>query len=250
MTCHFGLKDELDGMVLRNHEKLADSRGTDEESLESELDRSILLKTIMHVCDISNPCKPWIVSKQWAIRVFEEFMLQGDKEKMANLPVSPNFDRGSKLSHLQVNFVDYIVGPFFVALTNVIPKVHECCENMLSNRSEWHRVIELEIMEDAALDETHKIEETKKWLLRQIKFKDVMDLVLKEHGDVQDEEEMLAEQDDQISDNERLSDSKRKSDYNKRRKTLQIFETLATPIDTTSTEAAVSELERPSEKDE
>ena len=84
MTCHFGLKDELDGVVMRNSdlEKEQEAAGSEvttaagsateggsgggggvkrdklvETCLSSELDRTILLKTIMHVSDISNPCK-------------------------------------------------------------------------------------------------------------------------------------------------------------------------------------------------
>lgn len=35
--------------------------------IASELDRSIILKAVLHVADISNPCKPWDISKVGAM---------------------------------------------------------------------------------------------------------------------------------------------------------------------------------------
>jgi hypothetical protein len=46
-------------------------------------------------------------------------------------------------AELSVNFVDFIVAPFFMALTSLLPKVHECCSLMRENRAMWHtRVLE------------------------------------------------------------------------------------------------------------
>ena len=59
----------------------------------SNEDRKMLAELLCHCADVSNPCKPWEVSKNWSDRVIEEFFAQGDREKEAGLVVSANMDR-------------------------------------------------------------------------------------------------------------------------------------------------------------
>jgi len=218
MTCHFSLKEELDGVILRNakeNQSILKSRGGPASTSAaasisgsgggsggssaagaggvesgdtrsslgkpSELDRCIILKTVLHVADISNPCKPWATSKIWADRVLEEFLQQGDREKAESLPVSPNMDRNTtKQAELSVNFVDFIVGPFFMALTNLLPKVHQCCALMQANRSEWHGRIEEDIMSRDTLTQDQKVEELARWKRRDLAFNEVVAPLIQE----------------------------------------------------------------------
>src|SRR3546814_9121195 len=63
---------------------------------------------------------------------------QGDREKNENLPVSPNMDRDTThQSELSINFIDFIVAPFFIGLSGLLPRVRECCEQLSSNRNNW-----------------------------------------------------------------------------------------------------------------
>ena len=211
MTCHFALKEELDGVILRNQppspsssEAMAALRISQSESgggggglnddddddggggggggggeqLDSDLDRTVLLKTVLHVADISNPCKPWAVSKIWSDRVLEEFFAQGDAEEALSLTPTPNMARATtKQAELSVNFVDFIVGPFFMALTSLLPKVFECCEFMRDNRAEWHRRIVKDYEASAAagtIAAAKKDEAVAKWTRREVAFNDVV----------------------------------------------------------------------------
>ena len=38
--------------------------------------RQLLLNAILHMADISNPCRPWGLCKKWSDMVVEEFFLQ------------------------------------------------------------------------------------------------------------------------------------------------------------------------------
>lgn len=57
--------------------------------------RQFVLQIALKCADISNPCRPWEISRKWSIKVCEEFFRQGDYERQLNLPVTPQFDRYS-----------------------------------------------------------------------------------------------------------------------------------------------------------
>jgi len=186
MTFHFSLKSELDGVLLRNHPANASdgaglSSGSSSSSssgsavevkaLESDLDRLVLLKVVLHVADISNPCKRWEVGKLWSDRVLDEFFAQGDAEKAMDLPRTPNMDRDTtKQAELSVNFVDFIVGPFFMALTELLPRMHECCALMQANRASWTAIVVKDLEARPDLDAAKKQEDVAKWTSREVGF--------------------------------------------------------------------------------
>jgi len=255
MTCHFSLKEELDGVILRNakeNQSMLKPRGAagnsgaggagagagggggtraggaggggggeDEAALGvSELDRCIILKTVLHVADISNPCKPWAISKIWADRVLDEFLAQGDREKSEKLPVTPNMDRDTtKQAELSVNFVDFIVGPFFMALTNLLPKVHRCCALMQANRNEWHGRIEKDITSRDSLTQEQKVEELARWNRRHLAFNEVVAPLIQE-----------AQAQTRASNEVRDKQVR----HAKRRSTLRMFEDISQQLERTS----------------
>jgi hypothetical protein len=83
MTCHFGLTEELKATGMRSGDVIASMLSAGKGRADSaspslpddtptELtrqDRDVLLKTILHAADISNPCKPWDLCKLWSDRV-------------------------------------------------------------------------------------------------------------------------------------------------------------------------------------
>jgi hypothetical protein len=55
--------------------------------------------------------KPFPIAKKWAMRVTDEFFLQGDQEKAKNLPLTPMCDRGTQgRVALQKGFIDFVIG--------------------------------------------------------------------------------------------------------------------------------------------
>jgi len=63
---------------------------------------------------VSNPAKPWELSKEWSSRVMDEFFKQGDAEAEAGLPISPFMDRSkTNIAQCQVGFINILIKPFF-----------------------------------------------------------------------------------------------------------------------------------------
>jgi 3'5'-cyclic nucleotide phosphodiesterase len=161
------LHDAASGHLAGTAEELADI---------SPADRLIMLKNFMHAADISNPTKPWNVSKAWSDRVLEEFFNQGDRERKEGLPLSPNTDRATvKQPQMTVNFIDFVVAPLFIALSAMLPGAQLCVDILNENRTIWSNKLKEDIEQDNALATSDaKNEAKKKWERRDTVFRGVL----------------------------------------------------------------------------
>nr|CCA15424.1 PhosphoDiEsterase family member (pde1) putative [Albugo laibachii Nc14] len=108
-------------------------------SIKNLGDKKLLLKMILHTCDVSNPAKPRETMLRWTHRVIEEFFVQGDMEKQLNMPISPFMDRETiVLKKMQVGFADFIVIPLFTIWAQLLPQVQAGPFKVLQgNREFW-----------------------------------------------------------------------------------------------------------------
>ena len=53
-------------------------------------------------------------------------------------------------AQLSINFIDFIVAPYFVALTSLAPRVRRCVRYLARNRARWVEMRETEIRDAAA----------------------------------------------------------------------------------------------------
>ncbi|XP_063983222.1 uncharacterized protein LOC135165656 isoform X4 [Diachasmimorpha longicaudata] len=87
---------------------------TNSLDMERAEDRHFILQISLKCADISNPCRPWDISRKWAYKVCEEFFRQGDYERQLNLPVTPLCDRSSiSIPKIQVGFFEFVVTPLY-----------------------------------------------------------------------------------------------------------------------------------------
>lgn len=64
-------------------------------NMENEDDRHFILQIALKCADISNPCRPWEISRKWSQKVCEEFFRQGDYEQQLGLPLTALCDRSN-----------------------------------------------------------------------------------------------------------------------------------------------------------
>jgi hypothetical protein len=102
-------------------------------------DKKLLLKMILHTCDVSNPAKERETMLRWTDRVVEEFFVQGEMEKQLGLPVSPFMDRDTiVIKKMQVGFADFIVSPLFSVWAQILVNINSVAYRSLqSNREFW-----------------------------------------------------------------------------------------------------------------
>ncbi|GMI28856.1 hypothetical protein TeGR_g3547, partial [Tetraparma gracilis] len=116
--------------------------GRFDDALETKtLTKGLLSSMLLHIADVSNPVRPFSVSRRWAEAVQEEFFRQGDKEKALGLECTTYMDRdAADLPGMQLAFIDAFVGPAFRSVADFLPSIHDyCLERLASNRAEWKK---------------------------------------------------------------------------------------------------------------
>lgn len=107
--------------------------------------KMLIMNTILHSADVSNPARGWEVSKKWADVCIEEFFKQGDKEKELGIPVQFLNDRENlNFPNSQIGFIEFMIAPFFAAQIWLWPGLFEYGENLSSNIGDWQDMWEKE----------------------------------------------------------------------------------------------------------
>ena len=106
-------------------------------------EKEFILSCFLHLADLSNPCRPYDISKSWAERVSEEFFLQGDKERERGSDISPLCDRFSvNIAKGQIGFISGVIIPFITPICREIKGLRFLLDNSKENRDRWTSVID------------------------------------------------------------------------------------------------------------
>lgn len=121
-----------------------------EVDMKKEENKIFLMCMSLHISDFTNPSKNWSESQKWTCLVYEEFFVQGDKEKELGLPIGMLNDRVStNLAKSQMGFIDFIVQPSFELFHRYLPKVQPHIDQIKWNRNKWDSMVpECEVFKD------------------------------------------------------------------------------------------------------
>ncbi|KAF4518325.1 hypothetical protein B566_EDAN009113 [Ephemera danica] len=160
---HCFLQEKKNTSVLENHHWrsavgcllescVAEQLGPHREALEQQISSLILatditrqqefitrFKIALKCADISNPCRPWDISKKWSQKVCEEFFRQGDYERRLNLPVTSLCDRHTtSVPKIQAEWQAFLVSPLAM---NMMTHLRE-------NQTRWEALLSSELAEE------------------------------------------------------------------------------------------------------
>ena len=142
----------------------------DVHDFSKEDNRIFLMCMCLHISDLTNPTKRWKGSEKWTLLVYEEFFVQGDKEKELGLPVGDLNDRSKiNLAKSQMGFIDFIVQPSFEVFAQFLPRVDIHIENIKMNRTKWSTLV----------SECEKLKESGNFLMK--KFKEIEEKEEEDH---------------------------------------------------------------------
>ncbi|XP_047543966.1 cAMP-specific 3',5'-cyclic phosphodiesterase 4A-like isoform X1 [Vanessa atalanta] len=113
--------------------------------------RHLVLQIALKCADISNPCRPWEISRKWSLKVCEEFFRQGDYERKLNLPVTALCDRHTtSIPKIQTGFFKYVVTPLITEWHRFLQNdlSAQMLENLAYNQTKWESFVVQEIAEE------------------------------------------------------------------------------------------------------
>jgi hypothetical protein len=125
------------------------------DQLCTEENKKLIVRTLMHGADLSNPCKPWKSCFAWAKAVLEEFFAQGDEEKRLGLPIGMLNDRNKvSLPNSQLGFIQFMVAPLTSAYVKIFTTWQCLATTLASNTEEWARLFQ----EESGTDSTNRVQ--------------------------------------------------------------------------------------------
>lgn len=113
--------------------------------------RHFILQIALKCADISNPCRPWDISKKWSLKVCEEFYRQGDFERQLNLPVTSLCDRQTTtVPKIQTGFFKFVVSPLMVEWHRFLKSElsYRMMRYLKYNDKQWDQRLQAEIAEE------------------------------------------------------------------------------------------------------
>ncbi|KAL4092030.1 hypothetical protein QTP88_026607 [Uroleucon formosanum] len=116
--------------------------------------RHFILQIALKCADISNPCRPWDVSRKWSLKVCDEFFRQGDYERQLGLPVTDICDRyNNTVPKIQTVFFKFMVLPLFNLWHKFLDTKlsHSMMENLRKNQQQWEELRERENCDEQQL---------------------------------------------------------------------------------------------------
>ncbi|XP_063301614.1 high affinity cGMP-specific 3',5'-cyclic phosphodiesterase 9A-like isoform X2 [Pelobates fuscus] len=101
---------------------------------------TMLKKSLIKFCDISNEARPADQADIWADALFEEYFIQSDREKAEDLPVTPYMDRDivSK-AESQSSFISFLIIPLCQTLGKILPQLNTLMMEPLSEAKQRYQ---------------------------------------------------------------------------------------------------------------
>jgi len=121
---------------MARHAEILDAfkQKVDNFDFSSEDHLTSLKMILIKACDVSNECRPFMISEHWVECLLEEYFHQSDKEKKDGLPIAPFMDRDRVTkATAQIGFIRFVLLPLFESLNTLFPELEEISLQNLRN---------------------------------------------------------------------------------------------------------------------
>jgi len=146
MAVHFELIDETKKRVQ------------DGWNFEEAKDQALLGKILLHAADLSNPVRPFHMTRRWAERISNEFNDQVAREEALGMPVLGFMKTPDEKAFCknETGFASFVVAPMWRAIALLYPALQFLVTQLDNNLLTWKSTL------DAIVAEEKKNEECKK----------------------------------------------------------------------------------------
>jgi GAF domain-containing protein len=117
-----------------------------------------LCKLLVHAADLSNPVRPFHITKMWAKKISEEFNVQVAREQELGMPVlgfmmTPD---DKALCKNETGFASFVVAPMWRSLAVLFPGLQPLIQQLDANLQTWKSLLEQILKEEEAGREAGK----------------------------------------------------------------------------------------------
>lgn len=132
MAVHFELIDETK------------KRAQDGWNFEEAKDQALLGKILLHAADLSNPVRPFHMTRKWAERISNEFNDQVSREEALGMPVLGFMKTPDEKAFCknETGFAGFVVAPMWRAMALVYPALNFLVQQLDSNLQTWKSTLE------------------------------------------------------------------------------------------------------------
>eukprot|EP01017_Pseudomicrothorax_dubius_P049119 TRINITY_DN9085_c0_g1_i1.p1 TRINITY_DN9085_c0_g1~~TRINITY_DN9085_c0_g1_i1.p1 ORF type:complete len:142 (-),score=28.67 TRINITY_DN9085_c0_g1_i1:140-565(-) len=112
---------------------------------ENEEDKRYFMGFLTHCCDLSGSMKKFPESREWSIRVSQEFSAQCKEEQELDLPVTPymkDLDNKAVMAKQEIGFLTFVTLPLWkLANESLNNQLEHLVSNVEQNIAEWKKEI-------------------------------------------------------------------------------------------------------------
>jgi 3',5'-cyclic-nucleotide phosphodiesterase len=131
---------------------------------EEAKDQALLGKILLHAADLSNPVRPFHMTRQWAERISIEFNDQVSREQALGMPVLGFMMTPDEKSFCknETGFASFVVAPMWRAISMLYPNLCFLVDQLDNNLLTWKACLEklqAEENNNAALQESSRTNE-------------------------------------------------------------------------------------------
>jgi hypothetical protein len=130
MSVHFDLIEETK------------RKGVDNWKYAELKDQQLFGKIILHAADLSNPVRPFHITKEWARRISIEFNDQYNREVELGMPTLAHMTSANEIvfSKNEKGFASFVVAPMWRAIATCFPTVQFLVQQVDKNIISWQEL--------------------------------------------------------------------------------------------------------------
>jgi len=106
----------------------------------------LICKLIIHSSDLSNPVRPFEISKNVAFKVIEELQNQVKKEEQLHIPSAEymKITNNKSMYKSEMMFAEYVVKPLWVVFVKIYPNLKFIQDELQKNMNAWTELLNSE----------------------------------------------------------------------------------------------------------
>ncbi len=133
--------------------KLATLKDLSSLNKEVEADRLLISQLTIHTSDLSGQTLPWCLAREWEDRISKEFAAQAKEEGELGIPTEPfmqNLDDLANRATLQMNFINFVLLPWYSQVARLIPGMVPFHAQLIANKERFANVAKAEAAKQQA----------------------------------------------------------------------------------------------------